>query len=63
MKADLKKQVNNIKRAQTDSEPKNDFLKKINVDAVIQQWEFKAKGKYQSKFLEAYSNYKIKVRK
>jgi len=53
MKANLKKQVNNIKRVQTDSDPKNDFLKKINVDAVIQQWEFKAKGKYQSKFLEA----------
>jgi len=54
---------NNTYQLKTDSDSKNDFLKKINVDSVIQQWEFKAKGKYQSKFLEAYTNYKFKVRK
>lgn len=33
---------------------KNELIKKIDPESVLKQWEFKAKGKYQSKFLTSF---------
>lgn len=45
---------NEFNRIKTDYELKNELIKKIDPDSVLKQWEFKAKGKYQSKFLLAF---------
>lgn len=41
-------------RNKTDYEIKNEINKKIDAEGVLKQWEFKARGKYQAKFLQLF---------
>lgn len=53
---------NEFNRIKTDYELKNELFKKIDPESVLKQWEFKAKGKYQSKFLLTFRTNIIQLR-
>lgn len=54
MNNDNKMYGSNPNRNKTDYEIKNEIFKKVDLDGVLKQWEFKAKGKTQVKFFTSF---------